>query len=310
MANPAGAGTTLGYAEYERLLPLMDERRFDEALVRCRVVLEKGEIGLYTRAKLHNLASYLLVEGLRRPCTEAVLQAEESVRLFSRLQRPADHCQALITLACAHQRLVEWDKAEAALQTALRLLQDHPDAVVYGDVIVRAWLGTTYYSAGRKADALHWYAEAESYCRDEETAFLRHDIWRRRALTLMDMDRPDEAARWLDQVQEAVRGVHQGLWWKHLLRCARARLEVARGNWAAARELIVNTLALAREHMDLPAMAECTCLLAQIEQGEGNPQAWRRARAALNYAIASGRRDVVQEVRERMKALIQLEEGD
>lgn len=304
MPIPSGPQEVTGTAEYRRLIALLDERRFDEALVRTRLLLENPDLHASIAARAHNLACWLHLEGLKRPCPEAVLHGREAVRLFRKLRLHRLACEAMINLASAHHQLGEWPAADQCNRRALALLRRHPDALPFGRIVVFAALGCTAYSARRYRMALRYLSRAECLCTREEDRFLLYDIWRRRSLVLLEMGAVTEATAWLDRIQAEVDPGRHSLWWRTRYRVARARLEVARCNWHQARGFIQNTLAQAQEHDDLPALAECWCLLAQIDQGEGRRDARRRARQALNYAIASGRRDVVRMVRERLRPLL------
>ncbi len=297
-----------GAEEYTRLIVLKDERRFDEALARARVLLERPEIHLSVRAKTHRTVCWLLCEGLRRPCAEAVLHAEEAVRIFHRLGDHRQECDTWVQQAAAHAQMCEWDRAEACQKAALDILAVDPQAIPYGPVITHIGLGFTYYSQSRFHTALRAYDAAEAACQGEETLFLRHDIWRRRAMVLLKLGDVASARSWLDRVEESRGPGSLSIWWKTIYRATRARLEVAQGNWEVARRYTQDTLQLARELQDVPVLAECFCLLALVDQGEGKTTPWRKARTALNLAIASGRRDVVHEVRTRLQALLSIEE--
>lgn len=309
MAERQGADPLIGSDDYMRLIALKDERRFDEALVRARFLLERTDISLPVRARTHRTACWLFCEGLKRPCPEAVLHGEEAVRLFHALGDYQQECATQIQLAQAHVHMCEWAQAEACQRAALEILAVDPQAIPYGMIITQINLGFVYYAQDRFTDAHRAYDAAENACRGEDTLFLLHDVWRRRAMVLMKQGDIQGAARWLDRVDESLGPGSLTIWWKTVYRATRARLAVAQGDLEVARKYTQETLQLARELQDLPVMAECCCLLALIEQAEGRRDAWTRARAALNYAIASGRRDVVREVRTRVKPLLEAEEG-
>lgn len=309
MAERHGADHLVGAEDYVRLIALKDERRFDEALVRAQVLLEREDIHLAVRAKTHRAACWLYCEGLRRPCPEAVLHAEEAVRIFGATGDLQQKCDTLVQQAAAHAAMCEWDKVEACQRAALEVLAVDPQAIPYGPIITQIGLGFAYYSQDRFSDAHRAYDAAEERCRDEDTLFLLHEVWRRRAMVLLKQGDTAGARHWLDRIEQSQGTGGASMWWQTVYRTVRHRLEVAAGNWAQARAGAQNTLQLARELQDLPVMAECACLLALIDRAEGRRDAWRRARSALNYAIWSGRRDVVKEVRERLQPLLTLEEG-
>jgi hypothetical protein len=121
-------------------------------------------------------------------------------------------------------------------------------------------------------------------------------------MLFLRLDRPQEAAAALMQVDEAsLSAGPRSLWWRTHLGLSRTYVEVALGRWPRARCQAVNTIALAQELGDMPVLAESTCLLATVEAAEGRREASHRARMALVYAIRSGRRDVVEEVRQRVQ---------
>lgn len=297
-----------GLDEYQRLVALLDERRFDEAQVRGRVLLEGPEAGLLTRAKTHNLLCWTFVEGLKHASPEAVLHGEEAVRLAERLGEWGLHIQALCNLASARYQMSDYEGCAAVYREILARLTANPSLLPFGQVLARQGLAQLDLIAGRPREALAHLEEAESLCRHEDCRFLLADVWRRKALAWLKLEQPEQAAHALSLIDESVfAGSPRSLWWKTHMQFTRARVELGLGHWVTARSLAVNTMALARELGDLPVMAECTCLLAKVDQLEGRRDAPRRARAALTYAIHSGRRDVVEDVRERVKDLLSIE---
>jgi len=305
MAGYPAVPDTAGFDEYQRLLALLDERRFDEAQVRGRVLLEQPDTARLARAKTHNLLCWTFVEGLKRASAEATLHGEEAVRLATGLGEQSLRAQALCNLASAHYQLGNWELATDLYRELLGLLNDDPDLVPFGQVLAFQGLAQLELVRGKPAEALRLLDMARGLCPVEGTGLLLADLDRRRALALLALGQADRAAEAMASVHEnAHAGGPRGLWWKTHVQFTRARLELARGHWATARTMAANTLALARELGDLPVVAECLCLQAQVDQAEGRKEAGRRARSALTSAIASGRRDVTQDVRERLKDLL------
>lgn len=291
-----------GLEEYERLLTLLDQRRFDEALVRGQVLLEQPDTVALARAKTHNLLCWLFVEGLKRPAPEAVLHGEESVRLAERMNEMALQVQALCNLASAYYQVADYDRAERSYQRVTEMLTHRPSLLSYGRVLALQGLAQIDLVRGEPSLALQKLNQAESLCDNAESRALLAEIHRRRAMLYLRLGKPHQAAEAIAKVDESdLASGPRGLWWRIHLGITRARVEIALGRWAHARGIAANTTALARELGDMPALAECCCLLATIEAAEGKREVHRRARAALTYAIQSGRRDVVEDVRDRMK---------
>lgn len=292
-----------GLEEYERLLTLLDQRRFDEALVRAQVLLEQPETVALARAKSHNLLCWIFVEGVKRPAPEAVLHGEESVRLAERLNEHALQVQALCNLASAYYQVADYDAAERCYTQVLEMLRANPALLSYGQVLALQGLAQIDLVRGEPGQAVKKLNEAESLCLDDESRALLAEIHRRRAMALLRLGKAHQAAEALEKVDEATLTTGpRSLWWRTHLGITRSRVEIALGRWAAARGIAINTVALARELGDMPVLAECACLLATIEAAEGkSKEVYRRARAALTYAIQSGRRDVVEDVRDRLK---------
>lgn len=291
-----------GLEEYERLLTLLDQRRFDEALVRGQVLLEQPDTVALARAKTHNLLCWIFVEGLKRPTPEAVLHGEESVRLAERLGESGLQVQARCNLASAYYQLADYDGAERCYLQVTELLQQSASLLSYGRVLALQGLAQVDLVRGEPNKALQRLNQAESLCDNEESQALLAEIHRRKAMVYLRLGKPHQAAEALSRVDEAtLSSGPRGLWWRTHLGTTRARVEIALGRWAHARGIAANTSALARELADLPVLAECACLMATIEAAEGKKEVLRRARVALTYAIQSGRRDVVEDVRDRMK---------
>lgn len=296
--------------EYRRLLALLDERRFEEAVQRAHLLLESEDLSPLLSAKCHNLLCWTFAEGLKKPCTEATLHGEEAVRIGRRLADFDLECQALCNLGSAATSMSDYARANAAFQQMLQVLNHHPQALPYGRII--AWINLGHVAAvnGKLRDGLQAFETAESMCRDPECHFFLADIWRRRALVLLRMGQLATAEKLLLQIDEGqLNSGGRSLWFKCWLRTAFCRLELARGNWGKARTMLSGALALARELQDLASLADCCCMLAVIDYCEGRRESWRRARLAINYAIASGRRDVLDEVRGRLKSFLDQERG-
>lgn len=305
MNRQPNAPQTEGTEEYQRLLSLLDERRFDEAQVRGRILLEMGGLSPLIRAKVHNLLCWTFIEGLKLPASEAVLHGEEAARLFTDLGEGGLFAQAMCYLSSAYYQLGNYMAARHAYQELVRQLTARPSLLPCGLVIALQGLAQLDLVEGRPREALSHLDEARRLCTTDENRFLLADLLRRQAIAHLKLNQPDLAAEALAQIDEATfASGPRSLWWKTHLCFTRARVELARGHWASARPLVLNTLALAHELSDLPVMAECTCLLAQIEQAEGKREASHRARSALSLAIHSGRRDVVDDIRERLRDLL------
>ncbi|HWI61647.1 MAG TPA: hypothetical protein VNT75_07415 [Symbiobacteriaceae bacterium] len=296
---------TPGLEEYQRLLALLDERRFEEAIMRARVALETGEAGPLVRAKTHNLLCWTFIEGLKQATPEAALHGEEAVRLADAVGERSLQLQAMCNLASAYYQVGDYDRSRQTYQEIIVHLTRDPALVPCGLVIAYQGLAHLDMAEGRHAEALHHLQTAQSHCSDEESRFMLADLYRRQALVLLKLDRAEEAAQVLDLIaRDAFASGPRSLWWKTHLSFTRARVELALGHWSLARTLGLNTLALARELGDLPVLAEATCLLALAEGAEGRKEAAKRARRALTFAIHSGRRDVVTDIRDRLKELL------
>lgn len=294
-----------GQEEYQRLLSLLDERRFDEAQVRARILLESGGLRPLMRAKIHNLVCWTFIEGLKYPAPEAVLHGEEAIRLFTEAGEGGLLVQAICNLASAYYQLGNYTAARSAYQELVRQLTECPSLLPCGLVIAYQGIAQLDLVEGRPRAALSRLDEARRLCQEDESRFQLADLLRRQAVAHLKLNQPDLAAETLAQIDEtAFAAGPRSLWWKTHLCFTRARVELARGHWATARPMVLNTLALARELEDLPVLAECTCLLAQLEQAEGKREASRRARTALSHAIHSGRRDVVDDIRDRLRDLL------
>jgi tetratricopeptide (TPR) repeat protein len=305
--GPLHAGERLGYDGYERLLKLLDQRRFDEALIHGRVLLESLEIGLLTRAKTHNLLCWTLAEGLKRPTPEAALHGEEAVRLGDALGERSCTVQSLLNLAVATYCLADWAGARAAYERVGVLLAQDPGLLPYGRILAAEGLAQLDLIAGRYQESLARLEAAIPLCELEEAPFMLMEIHRRRALALVRLGQPEAAVGALGLIDEAI--VAEGpraLWWKTHLGFTRSQVEIALGHWKTARPLATNSLALARELADGPVIAECLAQLAILDGLEGKREAKRRAHLALAAAIQSGRRDVVADIRERLAKVIDL----
>lgn len=296
---------TSGLEEYQRLLGLLDLRRFDEALVRARILLETGEIGALLRSKVHNLVCWTFIEGLKQASPEAALHGEEAVRLADGLGERSLQLQAMCNLASAYHQIGDYELARQTYQEIIAHLTRDPALLTCGLVIAHQGLAHLAMLQGSHPEALRLLEIARSHCTDEESRFFLADLYRRQAMVLIKLNRPEEAAQALGRIAEdAYASGPRSLWWKTHLSFTRARVELALGHWSQARALGHNTLALARELGDVPVIAEATCLLALAEAAEGRKEAGKRARRALTYAVHSGRRDVVTDVRERLKDLL------
>gem|GEM_PF-2306631 len=297
--------STSGLEEYQRLLGLLDERRFDEALVRARVLLETGEVGGLVRARTHNLLCWTFIEGLKQAAPEAALHGEEAVHLAGALGERPLQLQAMCNLASAYYQTGDYDRARQTYQEIIAHLTRDRSLVPCGLVIAHKGLAHLALVQGQYEEALRHLQTAQSHCVDEESRFLLSDLYRRQALVLLKLERSEEAAQAMSRISDdAYSSGPRSLWWKTHLSFTRARVELALGHWGQARSLGLNTLALARELSDLPVLAEATCLLALAEAAEGRKEAGKRARRAITFAIHSGRRDVVTDVRERLKDLL------
>jgi tetratricopeptide (TPR) repeat protein len=301
------ASETFPAEEYQRLLLLLDERRFDEAQVRARVLLETGCVGPLLRAKVHNLLCWTFIEGLKRATPEAVLHGEESVRLAAALGERPLQVQAMCNLASACHQLGDWERSRQTFQELITHLNREPHLLPCGLVIAYQGLAQLDMAVGRYDQALDYLETARQICREEEGHLLLADIFRRQALVLLKLHRSEEAAQCLALINEESGAGPRSLWWKTHLAFTRARVELALGHWGQARYLSRTAFALARELNDMPVMAEATCLLALVDHAEGRKEAQGRARKALALAIHSGRRDVAQEIRERVRSLLAFE---
>ncbi|HEY3368204.1 MAG TPA: hypothetical protein VGK74_24395 [Symbiobacteriaceae bacterium] len=291
-----------GLDEYQRILILLDERRFEEAQVRARLLLESGDISLLIRAKTHNLLCWTFIEGIKRAAPEAVLHGEEAVHLAERLCKEPLKVQALLNLACAYYQVADYETARETYQKVVALLTAHPGLLPCGMTIAHQGLAQIAQIQGQPRVALDFLETAELYCQDDESRFLQADLFRRKALMLVKLNQPEQAAEQLARIPpDSFTSGPRSLWWKTHLGFTTARVEIARGHFAAARTQIAGTLALAQELADLPVQAECTCLQALLDYADGRKDAHKRARAAITYAIHSGRRDVLSDIRERLQ---------
>jgi tetratricopeptide (TPR) repeat protein len=298
-----------GLEEYRRLLPLLDQRdRVEELQVRARVLLDRDDIGMAVRARLHNLLCWTYIEGLRRPSAESVLHGEEAVRIARRADDRELLLQALANLAHAYTQVSDHTPAAECYREILQQLQGQQDLLPFGRTVAHIGLGYLHYLRQRYDEALAEYGRAEADCRAQGSRYFIADLARRKALVLVKMGRAAEAGVLMESINESTFDLPgRSLWWKPVFMASMARVQYAQGNLPAAREVAQNTLVLARELGDQAIMAEACCILAQADYQEGRKEASRRARSALTYAIASGRRDVVEEVRERLSPLLGME---
>ncbi len=296
---------SIGLEEYQRLLTLLDQRRFDEAQVRARFLLERPGLAPLVETKTHNLLCWIFVEALKSPAAEAILHGEEAVTLAQAHGLGALHAESLINLAGALYQMGDFARSRKCYEELELALTEQPSLMPLGRIIVQQGFAQVAAVENRLNDAMDHLNNAMALCTKDQSAFMRADTIRRRALLYLRLGQSDLAALDMEQVDEsAVGSGNRSLWWKTHYRFTLARIELARGHWVSARPLIINTLALARELADQPVLAECLCLLALVEQAEGRKEAPKRARTALTTAINSGRRDVVEEVRNRLKDLL------
>jgi tetratricopeptide (TPR) repeat protein len=301
------AGERLGYDGYERLLKLLDERRFDEALTHGRVLLESPEIGLLTRAKTHNLLCWTLTEGLKRPSPEAALHAEEAIRIGESLSERSLTIGALLNLAAAAYNLADWAGAQRAYERVGRLLGDQPSLLPCGRILAAFGLAQLDLVGARYEAALARLEAAITLCAEEQAPYLLAELHRRRAVALIRFEQPEAALAALAQIDEAViADGPRALWWKTHLGFTRGQVEIALGHWKTARPLVTNTLALARELGDGPVIAECLGQLAILDAQEGKREAKKRAHLAMTAAITSGRRELVEDLRNRLSKVMDL----
>lgn len=295
-----------GFDEYERILGLVEQRRFDEALVRGQVLLEQPETAALIKAKTHNLLSWLLLEGLRRPVPAALLHAEEAIRIACRLGEREIELQALLNLAAAAYQHGDYEAAEGTYRRAEALLESAPAPLPAVRTLILQGLSDVAAARGDLEQALQLLDRAEAALGSEGSQVLLAELFRRRAILLLRMGRPKEAGRELGKAEQPLPlGERPGLWWRSQLAVARAALELALGRKVKARRQAETALALAQELGDTPALAEAHSLLALLETSACREKAHARARLALSYAIQSGRRDVVEGVRRRVGAFLE-----
>jgi tetratricopeptide (TPR) repeat protein len=294
-----------GMEEFNRLVNLLDERRYDEVQIRGRVLLESAQADQLVRTRVHNLLCWNYVEGLKVVAPEAALHGEEAARLAERLGDRSLLAQILCNLASSRYQLGDYLAAREAYLRLVGLLETEPGLLPCGLIIAGQGLAHLDQVEGRLAESLQRLEETIAQCEAEGSPSLLAETRRRLTLVLVKMNQPEEAAAMLESVDEAAFSVGpRSQWWKTHLWFTRARVTLALGHWNVARPLIMTTLALARELGDLPVTAEAVCLLALVDQAEGRKESYRRARLSLTYAISSGRRDVVADVRERLMELL------
>lgn len=294
-----------GLEEFNRLVSLLDERRYDEVRIRGRVLLESAQPDQLVRARVHNLLCWSYVEGLKIAAPEAVLHGEEAARLAEGLGDWSLLAQVLCNLASARYQLGDYPAAREAYLRIVGLLEREPDLLPCGLIIVGQGLAHLDQVEGRLEESLLRLQETIAQCEIEESPSLLAETRRRLTLVLIKLNQPEQASSMLESVDEAAFSTGpRSLWWKTHLFFTRARVTLALGHWSLARPMIMTTLALARELGDLPVTAEAFCLLALVDQAEGRKEGSRRARLSLTYAIASGRRDVVIDVRDRLQELL------
>lgn len=298
-----------GLGDYQRLLPVLEQRdRMEEAQIRARVLLERTDISLSVRARTHNLLCWTFIEGLRRPSPEAILHGEEADRIARKIGDPEITLQALANLAHAHTQIGNYGPATECYHELLKQLIGHEELLPFGQTIAYMGLGYLHYLRKRYDEALMEYGRAEADCIAQGSRYFIADLTRRKAMVLIKQGRTAEAVEAMALIDEtSIDAGGRSLWWKPIFLASKARLEFALGNLTNARELASNTLVLAKELGNPDIMAETSCLLAQIDFQEGRKDAIRRGRSALTYAISSGRRDVVEEVRERIGHILGME---
>lgn len=293
-----------GASEYQRILGLLDQRRWEEAYLRGRLLLEGSELELVIRARTHNLICWLFAEGLKRPSTAAWLHGEEAVRLAEQAGETRLAAEAALNLAGALYQSGRYENAARWYDQVLKNLEADPELLPEGSALCRIGQAQLDLVGGCADKALERLDSAEAAL-PQGCGPLLAEIERRRALAHLRLGSPETALSCLERIDEAelLRGP-RGLWCKTHLRFTRARVEVDLGHWVTARVLARDTLALARELGDQPVEAECICLLAVIARSEGSLEAYRLARNAMTLAQQSGRRDVVKDLAARLSDLL------
>lgn len=300
MERPEGKGA----ADYQRLLELLNQRRWEEAYLHGRLLLEGDELELAIRARTHNLICWLFAEGLKRPSTTAWLHGEEAVRLAEQAGEKRLAVEAGINLASALYQAGRYEEASVRYQQLLENLCAAPELLPEGRSLCQIGAAQLELVRGNPEACLERLDLAEAALPAGDRP-IRAEIERRRALAHLRLKAPETALACLERVDEAelLQGP-RGLWYKTHLRFTRARVEVELGHWVSGRNLARDALALARELGDQPVAAECTCLLAMVARAEGSMEAYSLARSAMTLALQAGRRDVVQDLADRLSDLL------
>jgi tetratricopeptide (TPR) repeat protein len=305
MDHQKNVSSSSGLEEHNRILSLLDERRFEEAQTRGRVLLESNDLSLKIRARTHNLVCWTFIEGLKRPSPEAVLHGEEAVRLARDEHDGPLVTQFLFNLAAAYLQTGDYASARAAYDEILALLAKDSSLLPHGVILALTGLAAISRTFGRLQESLAHLDQAQAACSDPESIFLLPDLYRRKAQIHCSLGQIDLAVEAFGAInEEHVVNSPRGLWWKTHLLYTKARIALAKGELAQARQIANNCVALAKELGDLPVLAEANATLSLVDQAEGRREAHKRARLALTHAIHSGRRDVVDDLRGLLKSLL------
>lgn len=294
-----------GADPYRRLLPLLDERRFSEAVVLARMSLE-GPLSPGNRARLHNLLCWTFAEGLRKPSPEAVLHGHTAGELALVAGDLKLATQAHLNSAMARYQQGDLDGAWRDLTRAKGWLAEAPDRVPHGRLICWTGQAEILRTRGEWLAAERYLRRALEHCGAGDD-FFAADIHRRMALLRLDQGQPAAALDLVAGLLDGVPYAPHSLWWKTQVLLVTTLALVALGRRAVAQRQVIVLLALARELEDQPAESQALAMMAVLAGPQEQSRATELARQAMNSAVASSRQDVIHRVTELIQPWLNME---
>jgi pentatricopeptide repeat protein len=265
---------------------LIRSRRYQDALDRAILLLERGHLGRKQTARVHNTICWLYVEGLGEHGPMALLHGEETVRLAGLVRDPWTKCEALALLIKAYCRSGDVPRAEAALDEMDREIRINPKVITGGQAVLhmlRAMLADAKGDHSAAERSLHL---AESMAELGEPQLLVQ-IQAHRVGALLDGGKYREAQ------QVALQGVPD--------------------EWVALEEsgqeqaLALINQVLHRAHLggSEEVVIQCLAIKSRVLEHQDPHEARCLAQQAYQRAIAAGRVDLTRQVRARVAHLLE-----